>query len=334
MSNTTTTTKLQAMYVQVQPGSAAERSYWIESRAEPGAETGAILPGVSASPQEDLIFRGGKTIAQMQFKNFFLGGAPAWQESDVTKINRTITDIMRDPQLNNVLTQYFAGKKISCDPLPFQFLNGNKPSVVTKGDLEQFVSALFAKGVIPASDLGATIFNFLLPSGTALTTDATLSGNLTDGKSNNLPQPDLTKGKGNSLHGLGGFHGSVKVKAGNSNATVYYSANVFSERLPDGTANGIPVFNESWKNVVATLYHELCEFRTDPDVGEANRTGNGELLGWVSRKGNEIGDFPLVAAGIRVFKEVALTNTSVTVPVQFQYSNAVHGPEGPILKPH
>jgi len=36
----------------------------------------------------------------------------------------------------------------------------------------------------------------------------------------------------------------------------------------------------------------------------------------------------------RVFSEVKLTGKKTTVPVQFMYSNFVHGPEGPITKPH
>ena len=32
----------------------------------------------------------------------------------------------------------------------------------------------------------------------------------------------------------------------------------------------------------------------------------------------------------RVFREVPLTKGGGSVPVQFQYSNAVHGPQGPI----
>ena len=35
-----------------------------------------------------------------------------------------------------------------------------------------------------------------------------------------------------------------------------------------------------------------------------------------------------------ICKEVPLTNGPGIVPVQFQYSNAVHGPEGPIAQPH
>jgi hypothetical protein len=35
-----------------------------------------------------------------------------------------------------------------------------------------------------------------------------------------------------------------------------------------------------------------------------------------------------------VMQEVSLTNGDRKVPVQFQYSNAVQGPEGPIPQPH
>jgi len=35
-----------------------------------------------------------------------------------------------------------------------------------------------------------------------------------------------------------------------------------------------------------------------------------------------------------VFKEVKASTGSKRLPVQFMYSNAVHGAEGPIAKPH
>jgi hypothetical protein len=113
----------------------------------------------------------------------------------------------------------------------------------------------------------------------------------------------------------------------------------YSETLPDGTVNGIPVFDQPWKNVVATFYHELNEARTDPDVEDAIRAGDDpsavKLLGWTSNQGEECGDFPVFEADplSKVFKEVRLTDGSGTVPVQFQYSNAVHGPEGPRSTP-
>lgn len=60
------------------------------------------------------------------------------------------------------------------------------------------------------------------------------------------------------------------------------------------------------------------------------------LLGWVSRKGEACGDFPVSEAHplTKVFQEVALRDGSGTVPIQFQYANAVHGPEGPLAAPH
>ena len=83
-----------------------------------------------------------------------------------------------------------------------------------------------------------------------------------------------------SLSGLGGFHGSIHVPGSNP-ITIYYAVGVYSENLPDGTTNGIPVLDMAWKNVVATFYHELNEARTDPDVGDA-RLINDPHLGWYS----------------------------------------------------
>ena len=80
-----------------------------------------------------------------------------------------------------------------------------------------------------------------------------------------------------SKHGLGGYHGSVHVTSDGSDVTVYYAVGVYSEG-----DNGIPAFNQSWKNVVATFYHELNEARTDADVEDVNRTNNDSLLGWYS----------------------------------------------------
>jgi hypothetical protein len=57
----------------------------------------------------------------------------------------------------------------------------------------------------------------------------------------------------------------------------------------------------------------------------------------VSDQGEEVGDYPVSEAGgnlTEVFQEVELTDNSGTVPVQFMYSDAVHGPEGPIANPN
>jgi hypothetical protein len=137
----------------------------------------------------------------------------------------------------------------------------------------------------------------------------------------------LSDGSVDSEHGLGGYHGSVGGR--------YYAVAVYSE----GT-NGIVAFDEPWKNVCATLYHELQEARTDPDVEDAIRAGDtpkaNDYIGWYSPHGGEIGDIPMDEAGANlgtVMVEVPLVKGG-TAPIQLMWSNAVGGPEGPIPAPH
>ena len=136
---------------------------------------------------------------------------------------------------------------------------------------------------------------------------------------------------------MSGYHGSVVVA---DEGRVYFSVGVYSERFANGTTNGIPVFAQPWKNMVATLYHQLVEARTDPDVEDAIRYSvdlNADRnLGWVSDSGQEVGDFPIHADVplTSVVREVPLADGSGHVPVQLPYSNFVHGPEGPISMPH
>lgn len=122
-------------------------------------------------------------------------------------------------------------------------------------------------------DLRSTLVNLLLPPGTILTTDASTSSEFVRTArvrdESVMPHDD----EASSLNGLGGYHGSVHV-GGDAGASIYYAVGVYSEALPDGSQNGIPVFNENWKNVVATFYHELNEARTDPDVEDTIRTGD------------------------------------------------------------
>jgi hypothetical protein len=159
----------------------------------------------------------------------------------------------------------------------------------------------------------------MLPRGVELTIDDG-SGNAAGSE----PAPSgETEEKASSLEGLGGFHGSVRTGA----TRIYYAVGVFSEGN-----NGIVAFNEPWKNVVATFYHELVEARTDADVEEGR-------VAWVNNEvpSEEIGDIPMSLAGAnlgKVMKEVPLSDGSGTVPIQLMWSNAVSGPEGPIPTPH
>ena len=77
-----------------------------------------------------------------------------------------------------------------------------------------------------------------------------------------------------------------------------------------------------------------------PIRGEDDDIAFGRLRLGTSRCARaEIGDQPIFKAGAAgdlklVFKEVADPPRKIKLPVQFLYSNAVHGAEGPINKPH
>ncbi|MFI5394248.1 MAG: hypothetical protein ACHQ9S_01835 [Candidatus Binatia bacterium] len=311
------------MNIYVRRGSRAEDKYHALGGV-PGLEPEEIVPGIPPTPAHDLIFHGGKTIPNLTFTNFYVGG-DAWQPGDAQNIDRALAAAMSEPTLNNVMAQYFSGVPTSAFK-PSQMLPGPAPARTSQGDVEQLVNDLYGKGTLNGFDLSSTVFNFMLPRGTIL---------------NDNPQPGAARGvaaagvrrrgvpeedEADSLNGLGGYHGSVQIDG----HTVYYAVGVYSE-TSNGQTNGIPVFDAPWKNVVATFYHELNEARTDPDVEQVIQGGNPSLLGWTSRKGEECGDFPVFEANplSLVFQEVPVSGGG-TAPVQFQYSDHVHGPEGPV----
>jgi len=226
--------------------------------------------------------------------------------------------------------QYFQNKPISAGFHPSTILDGPPPAAFSEGDAKALVASLFSDNALDSFDLANTVICFMLPKGTILTTDEAPHNPVAAIKHKPfIPAED----EDSSLQGLGGYHGSVHIGTN----TVYYATGVFSYRQDNGKDNGIVAFNAPWKNVVATFYHELCEARTDADVDDAIRTNNDQFCGWVSRSGYECGDYPMEEAGNNlglVMKEVPLANGKGTVPIQFQYSNAVKGPEGPIKSLH
>jgi hypothetical protein len=305
------------MRVQVRPGSAAERGYLRSARRSPAwPRTRSIAAGIDPDPLEDLVFHGGKVVPQMEFQNVYLGGAESWTARDVDFIDSAIQRAMRHPRLNNVLTPYFPGARPSCDMRPSFVVDEARPKRLDESDVQAQIVALYDAGLLKKTQLDTCIFNLVLPAGTV-----------------------LTLGRDSSMHGLGGYHGSRHVRRAGRRVTLYYSANVYSQRLADGRENGIVAFGQPWKDVVATLYHELNEFRTDADVKDAIDHDDDDFLGWMSRSGMEIGDQPIIRAGnardLRlVFKEVPDPPRKRRLPVQFMYSNVAHGPEGPIPRPH
>jgi hypothetical protein len=225
----------------------------------------------------------------------------AWTEAERSQLDRAIASAMADRELNNVLAQYFPGTEVTATFAGSQRHGGTVPGRVTRTTVEKLVAGL---------STDSTVTCLCLPEGAVLV---------------DTPEVD-------SKHGLGGYHGSVHTNGKER----YYCVAVYSEG-----DNGIVAFDQPWKNVCATLYHELQETRTDPDVEDAINAGSSpdadRLLGWYSSRGGEVGDIPMSESGGRldlVMKEVPLADGSGTVPIQLMWSNAVSGPEGPITTPH
>jgi len=90
----------------------------------------------------------------------------------------------------------------------------------------------------------------------------------------------------------------------------------------DEPENGMVALDQPWKDVGATLSHEVHEFPTDPDVGHAIKASDdpagANFLGWMPRRGGAIGNFPIFAVDllIVVSKEVPLTRGAESVLVQ------------------
>jgi hypothetical protein len=334
------------MRVFVGRGTKAEKGF--RSRVTM-PEPGVIAPGIPSTPEHDLIFQGGNTIASLVFANFYVGGADAWQSSDMQSIDQALAAAMSDEKLNNVMCQYYPTGQIASTFHGSQVLAGPPPPVVSQGDVENLVRTLFQAGSLDGLDFGSTVFNFVLPSGTILNTNeaptsSTISARIESGAAKTQekrPVPAVVphEEEEDSTQGLGGYHGSIHVGSGDNEQTIYYAVGVFSEQLADGTVNGIPVFDTHWKNVVATFYHELNEARTDPDVEDAIRAGDDpgavKFLGWTSQQGEECGDFPVFEANplTEVFQEIDLANGNGEVPIQLQYSDADHGPGEPRDQP-
>jgi hypothetical protein len=327
-------THKRPLNVSFKHGTKAEQVYR-ESAGLP--ETEALAPGLKPHKTHDLHYHGGKVIADLHFKNLYVG-ASAWPKADIALIDAALAAAMSDVHLNNVMQQYFPGG-ITTTFDGSEQLAGAKPHTVSQTSIEQIVNTLASQGKFAGSSLASTVFNFMLPPGTVLNDNTTGSGASSHDdakgdakKTSTVPIDDQV----DSLHGLGGYHGSVHANG----QTIYYAVGVYSQVEANGTENGIAVFDKPWKNVVATFYHELNEARTDADVEDAIRAGNDpsavKFLGWTSKQGEECGDYPVFEAGNNlslVFQEVELTSGTGTVPVQFQYSNHVHGPEGPVTTP-
>ena len=151
------------MNVYVRRGSKAERTF----RKRSGSPIPkAIVPGIAPSPDHDLKYQSGKTIQNLRFMNFYVGG-DAWNSGDIANVDKALAAAMSDPNLNNVMVQYFPGP-ITTNFDGSQTLPGPAPQVISQGDVEQMVTTFYNGGKLTGHDMTSTVFNFMLPLGTVL----------------------------------------------------------------------------------------------------------------------------------------------------------------------
>src|SRR5437764_12554370 len=166
--------KVRPIRAFLRPKSAAEKGFHSRARMP---ELEARAPGLRSTPKHDLIFHGGKTIANLAFANFYVGGAAAWRQSDIQAIDNGLSAAMSDAHLNNVMAQYYpAGTAVTSAFKLSQVLAGPPPKTVSQGDVEALVQRLFRSGALSSFDLANTVFNFMLPSRTILNTDTAPTG--------------------------------------------------------------------------------------------------------------------------------------------------------------
>src|SRR5712691_6608166 len=156
--------QIRPMNVHVAQGSSAEKAF----RALAGlpgkpVEPEAIAPGIKPTPAHDLHFHGGKTIPNLIFKNFYVGGIQSWQPSAIQAIDQALAAAMSDQNLNNIMVQYFPGLQITSAARASEMLPGAPPAVVSQTDVENLVRDLYKQNKFAGSDLSSTVFNVLLP---------------------------------------------------------------------------------------------------------------------------------------------------------------------------
>jgi len=126
-----------------------------------GARVDARSSSARGGPGHNLVYRGGRTIASLWYKNVYVG-ASTWNREEARTIDAALEAAMADPGLNDVLQQYFdtpisavfLGSELSPDPAP---------RVVSRASLERSILRRFKSGDFAGADFENTVFNFLPP---------------------------------------------------------------------------------------------------------------------------------------------------------------------------
>src|SRR3954449_9031822 len=123
---------VRLMNIVVAPGTKADAVYQtLRAKAD------QLVPSIAPEAGLDLTFHGGKTIADLTYTNFFLGGTSAWEERDVENIDGALAAAMSHVGLNNMLAQYFDGHAPTTTFRPSRILDGGLPQTVFKDQVEE-----------------------------------------------------------------------------------------------------------------------------------------------------------------------------------------------------
>ncbi len=108
------TRRPRPMNIYIRRGSRAEDKYRAHGGV-PGLEPEQIVPGIPPTPKHDLLFHGGKTISNLTFTNFYVGGE-AWQQSDVQNIDRALAAAMTRAGMTNCCRLVQGSEKREWEP--------------------------------------------------------------------------------------------------------------------------------------------------------------------------------------------------------------------------
>jgi hypothetical protein len=191
------------MRVQVAPGSEAEYRHYRAAARRSGQsfDRESLAPGVGASPKDDLVFRGGKTLHRWDFKT------STWDATAISPREMPSTmrlRVMRDEQLKVLSSSIFPARH-STMMLRRGHSDENRKRWPSRTSRTKLSTCL----TVTSSCLPTTIV-----------------------QANLILAPDTVLRLGSELPaGLSGYHGSVHFSRNGKSQTLYYSVTSIQRSL-------------------------------------------------------------------------------------------------------
>ena len=231
---------------------------------------------------------------------------------------------MSDSGLQSVIQQYY-NPAISSRMLPSVVLPDRVPATIYKDQVEALAARIYGGGALGDADPGRTLVNIMLPRGVVLVDGFSpgfrpSAGTETEHERRLRAVVKVDEEDADSRHGLGGYHGSTNV----AGTAVYYAVGVYSE---DG--NGIPVFDQPWKNVGGDVLPRAQRGQDRPGRGRRHPDRRQLQARLVLRQGRRGRRHPGPGGRDQPrpgLPEVELADGSGAVPVQLMWSNKDDAP--------